>query len=101
MPDFDPRNLGHLLEGTIEQDPMTDRFSLRTVDEVGRPVSVDLHELLGQYVGQDVRITLASLKNLQKLAELVEEAGGGSVMGIQPEDIPVPFNIARKPDEPV
>jgi hypothetical protein len=85
MPDLDLSKLGHLLEGVVEQDPMTDRYRIRIVDPEGNPTSVDLQELLAQYKGKEVRLTLASLENLAKLAELVEsQGGGGRVQAIGP-----------------
>ncbi len=87
-------NFGHLIEGTLERDPMTDRFQIRTVDASGQPLVVDVQDILARFVGQDVRFTLAGLEGLQKLAELVEKAGGGDVLGIPAEAFPtVPFNI--------
>ncbi len=93
---MDPFEFGHLLEGTLEQDPMTDRIVLIAETRDGKRVSIDLHEILRKYVGQDVRFTLASFANLEKLARLVEASGGGQVHGIQPEELPVPFNVVRK-----
>lgn len=79
----DIRALGHLLEGVVEQDPLTDHYQIRTVDSDGRHVSVDLSELLERYRGKPVRLTLASLENLAKLAALVEsQGGGGQVTGV-------------------
>lgn len=91
-----PLNFGHILEGVLEQDPMTDRFVIRTVDHAGRPATVDLGELLKPLVGQEVKLTVASLENLARLAKLVEEQGGGEVFGLMPENMPVPFDIRRK-----
>lgn len=92
-----PLDFGHLLEGTIEQDPISDRYSIRTVDAQGKPISVDLDELFARFIGQDVRMTLVSLESLAELAKLVEEGGGGGqVLGIPRDQLPpVPFN--RKP----
>lgn len=82
-----PLNFGHLIEGVVEQDPMTDRFVIRT-EVRGKPATFDVQEALGKLVGQEVRFTLASVENLAKLAALVESQGGGQVLGIYPEDIP-------------
>ena len=76
MPDpLNVRMLGHLIEGVVEQDPLTDRCTIRTVDAEGRPVSFDVQEALAKLVGQDVRLTLASLENLEKLAEMAQRLG--------------------------
>lgn len=80
-------DMGHLIEGVVEQDPMTDRFVIRTEDAKGKPVTFDLQEALAKYKGQEVRLTLASFENLQKLAALVEKQGGGQVFGVFPDDI--------------
>ncbi len=88
---------GHLIEGTVEQDPLSDRYVLRTVDAKGQHRTVDVQDLLAEFKGKEVRLTLASFENLAELAKLVEKQGGGRVFGVQPEDMPaVPFNIARK-----
>lgn len=96
VPNQEPLNFGHILEGVLEQDPMTDRLIIRTVDRAGSPTTVDLHELLKPLLGQEVKLTVASLANLAKLAKLVEEQGGGEVLGLMPQNMPVPFDIRRK-----
>jgi hypothetical protein len=83
--------LGHLIEGVIEQDPMTDRYVIRTEDAQGTPVTRDVQDLLAQYVGKEVRFTLVSFENLAALARLVEEQGGGLVSGVQPNEVGVPW----------
>lgn len=83
-----PLDLGHLVEGIIEQDPMTDRFVIRTYDSEGKPYTFDPQEAFGKLVGKEVRFTLASFENLAKLAALVEGQGTGVVHGIFPKDIP-------------
>lgn len=91
----DTFNFGHLIEGTVEQDPLTDRYMIRTVDRAGQPVIVNLDTLFAKFVGQDVRFTLASFEGLVKLAAMVE--GAENVTGIPPEAFPaVPFDIQRK-----
>jgi hypothetical protein len=82
-----PIDMGYLLEGVLEQDPLTDRFYLRTEDAQGRPVNIDLQEAMGKYIGKEVRFTLASFETLGRLAALVEEQGGGQVFGLKAEDI--------------
>lgn len=96
MPKQEPTALGHLLEGVVEQDPLTDLYVVRTIDSKGQPTTVDVQALLAQYVGKEVRMTLASFENLERLAKLVEKQGGGQVFGVQPDELPVPFQIARK-----
>jgi len=89
-------SLGHLIEGVVEQDPMTDQYVIRTEDAQGKPVTIDVQELLSRYVGKEVRFTLASLENLEALARLVEEQGSGQVAGIQPEELGSPYDVRRR-----
>ena len=92
-----PFQLGHLIEGTIEQDPMTDRYNIRTVDADGKPATFDVQDALAALVGKEVRFTLVTFENLARLAELVEsQGGGGRVMGLQAGDIGVPFDTRKK-----
>jgi hypothetical protein len=76
---------GHLIEGTVEQDPMTDRYVIRTVDADGNPVTFDPEKAFASLVGREVRFTLASFEDLSRLAKLVEEQGGGQVEGVFPQ----------------
>lgn len=88
---------GHIIEGVVEQDPVTDRFTIRTVNAAGQPEVVDILELFQKVQGSEVRFTLATLENLAQLAALVEAQGGGEVMGVHPQALPqVPFDIRRK-----
>jgi len=79
--------MGYLIEGTVEQDPMTDKIVIRTTDAQGRPVSFDPMEAFAKLRGQEVRFTLVSFANLSRLAAMVETQGTGQVFGIHPEDI--------------
>lgn len=95
MPDLSA--LGHILEGVIEINPMTERYQIASQELDGSVKTIDLHELLAQFVGKEVRLTLASFEGLAQLAKMVEDQGGGQVYGITPEQFPtVPFNISRK-----
>lgn len=90
-----PNPLGHIIEGTVERDPLTG-ISHITVLENGKAKIVSIQDLLASYEGQEVRFTLASFENLSKLAGIVETSGQ-SVHGVMPEDLPqVPFNIVRR-----
>lgn len=96
MPTPEPSVLGHILEGRIEQDPLTGSYQLMTVGPDGKAQVVNLQELVAPYEGKDVRLTLASFDNLNTLAQMAERAGGGLVSGVMPDDLPgVSFNIAR------
>lgn len=73
-----PFNMGHLIEGVVEQDPLTDQFTIRTPEGT----FFDTQKALGDLKGQAVRLTLVSFDTLQKLAEMVEMSGGGQVIGV-------------------
>ncbi len=72
----DSLSMGHLVEGVVEQDPMTDRFVIRTDKGMFDP-----HEVLSKFEGRSVRMTLVDFDTLQRLAKMVE-AGGESVMTV-------------------
>ena len=94
----DPLAFGHLIEGRLEQDPMTDEYVIRTVDSKGKPKTVNLHEILASLKGEDVRFTLVSFENLARLAAMVEQEGGGQVMGVATLDEIPGANVVRKPE---
>lgn len=96
MPALDPSVLGHILEGRVEQDPLSGRYQVMTVGPDGKAVVADPQDLMAAYVGKDVRLTLVSFENLDLLAKMAEEAGSGRVSGVMPEDLPgVSFSIQR------
>lgn len=76
-----PLGIGHLIEGEVEQDPMTDRFNIRTIDTDGKTTTFDVQAALEALNGQGVRFTLVSLEDLAKLTKMVE-AQGESVLGL-------------------
>lgn len=91
-----PSVFGHIVEGRVEQDPLTGRYQVMTVGHNGKAVVTDLQDLMAPYLGKEVRLTLASFENLEELARLAERAGGGLVSGLMPDDLPgVSFNIQR------
>lgn len=91
-------DMGYLIEGVVEQDPMDERYRIRTVKD-GKQVFIDPQELLAEYSGQEVKLTLSSLALIQQLQEELEKHGGlpdtGSTINIQ--DFPE-STITRKPD---
>lgn len=101
MSAFDPTTLGHLIEGVVEQDPMTDNYVIRTVDQDGKPVTFDVQEALAKLKGQEVRFTLASFENLARLSQIVEQMGADAqITGLAPDNLPgAPFQVHRKPSE--
>ena len=76
-----------IIEGIVERDPMDDRRRIRVVLEDNTQVLVDPQELLATLEGKEVRLTLASLENLQKLQEMLEGSGELPVQGITAEEI--------------
>jgi hypothetical protein len=80
----------------VEQDPLTGRYQVMAVGRNGKAVVTDLQDLVAPYLGKEVRLTLVSFENLEQLALLAEQAGGGQVSGVMPEDLPgVSFDIQR------
>lgn len=68
----------YLVEGVVEVDPLTDRCTLRTVDEKGDPLSFDPFPALAQYAGQEVRLIIApmaTVEYVEKVAAAAEAAG--------------------------
>lgn len=77
-------DFGHLIEGVVEQDPMTDRYVIRVEQPDGSVTTFDVQKALEEYNGQEVRMTLATLQTLETLTDLIESGndvvvGGGSV----------------------
>jgi len=94
-----PFNMGHLIEGTVEQDPVTNKFFIRTEDLKGNSARFDVEAALAEHKGKPVRFTLISFENLARLQELVESSGGGEgaeVTGLAPDNLPG-FDVKRKP----
>lgn len=67
-----PEDFGHLVEGVVEQDPMSDRYVIR--HEVPGGVEVfDVQETLKRYKGTQVRVIVVSLEAVERVAKLVAE----------------------------
>lgn len=96
---LNPKDLGYIIEGIIEQDPMDDRYRIRTVMD-GKQVLIDPQDLLAKYNGEEVKLTLASLENIRRLQEVLEENhGGGQITALMPEEVPgAEVKTSRKPD---
>lgn len=65
-------DLGSLVEGVVELDPMTGRMVLRVQQEDGSNVFLDVQEQLARYQGQEVRFIMTPLKTIAELTRLVE-----------------------------
>lgn len=76
----------YLVEGTVEQDPMTDQFTIHTVDPAGKAFSFDPNAALGRYKGQEVRLVIAPLVDIAKVEKLVQEqaASGEDAFVVEP-----------------
>ena len=74
----DMLDFGHLVEGTVEKDPMTGKLVIRVDNGDGIGYTFDPQEALAAYVGQEVRLTLATFDTLDRLAALVND--GKNVM---------------------
>ena len=70
---MDPSSLGELLEGELKQNEEGDWVIV--VDETAQ-ANINLNSLLEQYEGKDVRITLASLEQLDDLKAQLEDMVG-------------------------
>ena len=86
MPQLQLNDLGHILEGVVERDPMSERLQLHTVDAKGQATTIDLLKLLEEYESQEVRFVLTSMESIRKVEELLGDGEG--VMGVMPEDVP-------------
>lgn len=65
----------YLVEGIVEQDPMTDRYTVHTVDHQGKAFSFDPNATLAQFKGQEVRLIIAPLMDIEKLMKQQAEDG--------------------------
>lgn len=62
----------HLVEGVVKRTP-SGRYVLETEDAAGKPVVFDPQEALARYVGQGVRLTLATFEAIETLAAFAEQ----------------------------
>lgn len=72
LPDQVSMDLGTLVEGVVELDPMTGRMVLRVQQEDGSNKFLDVQELLQKYQGQEVRFIMTPLKTIEELTRLME-----------------------------
>jgi len=66
--------IGFLIEGVVELDPMTGLDRIRVVGDDGKASYIDPQTLLRAYRGQEVRLTLASFEALERVARMLEQA---------------------------
>ncbi len=65
-------DLGILVEGVLELDPMNGRMVLRIQQEDGSNVFVDIQEAAQKYKGEEVRFILTPIRVVNELARIVE-----------------------------
>lgn len=63
-----------MYDGVLEKDPMDDSYRLRVLDEKGDLVgTLCLHDILRDYVGKEVRLTVAAVAGLEAYAQSANE----------------------------
>lgn len=65
-------DLGTLVEGVVELDPMSGRMVLRVQQPDGSNTFLDVQEQLERYKGEEVRFIMTPLKTIAELQRLVE-----------------------------
>lgn len=76
----------YLVEGVVEQDPMTDQFMIQTVDQAGKPMTFDVQAALETFKGREIRVVLAPLATIEELERIVkaQQAQGADVQVGEP-----------------
>jgi hypothetical protein len=82
VPSVEGLDLGALIEGVVELDPMNGRMVLRIQQADGSFDFLDVQTILEQYQGEEVRFIVTPLKSVEILARLVESGQ------LDPEDVP-------------
>lgn len=75
-------DLGIMVEGVVELDPMTGRLVIRYEAKDGSFQFLDVQERLLAYKGEDVRCIITPMAGVAELARMVESGA------INPEDMP-------------
>lgn len=81
-PQTDKIDLGLMVEGIVELDPMSGRLVVRYEDDQGNFQFHDVQEYLLRYKGQEVRCIITPTATIAQLAKLVEQGN------VRLEDIP-------------
>lgn len=76
-------DLGVVVEGVVELDPISGRLIIRSEDEHGQFQEVDVQARMEQYQGEEVRFIMTPLRTVSEIAQMVE-AGE-----MDPSEIPV------------
>ena len=59
----------YLVEGIVEEDPLTGQCTIRTEDQLGKPFSFDPQMAFLQFKGREVRFVLVPLATIAQLEE--------------------------------
>ncbi len=81
-PQADKIDLGLMVEGVVELDPMSGRLVVRCEDDQGNFQFHDVQEHLLRYKGQEVRCIITPTATIQQLAKMVERGE------VRIEDVP-------------
>ena len=65
-------DLGILVEGVVELDPMSGRMVLRVQQVDGSNTFLDVQEQLERYKGEEIRFIVTPQRSIQELARMVE-----------------------------
>lgn len=75
MADFSQLDLGIMVEGVVELDPMTGLHVIRVEGNDGKNTFISVQDAVSRYRGQDVRFILTPMATIGQLAEMVNEEG--------------------------
>lgn len=67
-----PMDLGIMVEGVVELDPMTGRMVLRIQRPDGGNDFMDIQEQLERHKGKEIRFIVTPLESIAELARMVE-----------------------------
>lgn len=59
--------VGEIQEGILERDPLDERLQLRLLDAAGGQTILSIEDMLSDYVGHSVRLTVAFIEVLERL----------------------------------
>lgn len=79
-------DLGIILEGVVELDPMSGRMVIRIQELNGSSAFMDIQSQMEKYKGEEVRFILTPLRTVSQLAKMVEsgELPMDAVSGFRP-----------------
>lgn len=65
-------DLGTMVEGIVELDPLSERMVLRIQKLDGTFTFLDVQEVLTKYTGEEVRFIMTPIRTIETLAKMVE-----------------------------